>query len=190
LTEWGRTHRFAGSKDRAYIASYVYDALRWKRYASFLGGNQGARSILIGVLYHVRNMSPESISTFISNGKYGLNPLSDKESMDLKLISLDQVPMPVRANYPDWLDNDLDKTFKMDKEKEMIAMCERAALDLRINRLKVLKEGFAQKMKAKETDFSPDNLRIFPDSMGRLPRLSVESVYLKGQVEIQDEGSQ
>jgi 16S rRNA (cytosine967-C5)-methyltransferase len=34
LKDWGLAHRFAGSKDRAGIASLVYDALRRKSSAA------------------------------------------------------------------------------------------------------------------------------------------------------------
>ena len=34
LKDWGLSHRFAGSKDRAAIASLVYDALRRKASAA------------------------------------------------------------------------------------------------------------------------------------------------------------
>ena len=30
LKDWGVSHRFAGSKDRAAIGNIVYDALRWR----------------------------------------------------------------------------------------------------------------------------------------------------------------
>ncbi len=36
LKDWGLSHRFAGSKDRAAIASLVYDALRRRASARFL----------------------------------------------------------------------------------------------------------------------------------------------------------
>ena len=36
LKAWGLAHRFAGSSDRAAIASLVYDALRLKSSAAFI----------------------------------------------------------------------------------------------------------------------------------------------------------
>ncbi len=36
LRDWGLSHRFAGSKDRAAIGNLVYDALRRKRSAAWM----------------------------------------------------------------------------------------------------------------------------------------------------------
>ena len=46
LKDWGLSHRFAGSKDRAAIASLVYDALRRRASASWLMGEATPRAVL------------------------------------------------------------------------------------------------------------------------------------------------
>jgi len=43
LKDWGLSHRFAGSGDRAALAGLVYDALRRKASAAFLMGDARAR---------------------------------------------------------------------------------------------------------------------------------------------------
>ena len=40
IKEWGRSHRFAGSGDRAAISSLVYDTLRRKASSGYLMGVQ------------------------------------------------------------------------------------------------------------------------------------------------------
>jgi len=50
LTRWGRSNRFAGSKDRAAIRDHVFDVLRQKRSAAWLGGAGTGRGLMIGLL--------------------------------------------------------------------------------------------------------------------------------------------
>ena len=50
LKDWGLAHRFAGSKDRAAIASLVYDALRRKASAAWIMGEASPRAVLLGML--------------------------------------------------------------------------------------------------------------------------------------------
>ena len=50
LKDWGLSHRFAGSKDRAAIASLVYDALRRKASAAWLMGDGSPRAVALGML--------------------------------------------------------------------------------------------------------------------------------------------
>ena len=50
LKDWGLSHRFAGSKDRAAIASLVYDALRRKASAGWIMGEATPRAIVLGML--------------------------------------------------------------------------------------------------------------------------------------------
>ena len=45
LKDWGLSHRFAGSGDRAAIGNLVYDALRQKLSLGFLMGDDGASAL-------------------------------------------------------------------------------------------------------------------------------------------------
>ena len=50
MKDWGLAHRFAGSKDRAAIASLVYDALRRRASARWLMKSETPRAEMIGAL--------------------------------------------------------------------------------------------------------------------------------------------
>ena len=50
LKDWGLSHRFAGSGDRAAIAGLVYDALRRKASAALIMGEATPRAVLLGML--------------------------------------------------------------------------------------------------------------------------------------------
>src|ERR1700757_1194122 len=50
LKDWGLAHRFAGSGDRAAIASLVYDTLRRNASAAYLMGDDTPRARVLGML--------------------------------------------------------------------------------------------------------------------------------------------
>ena len=56
LKDWGLSHRFAGSKDRAAIASLVFDAERNRASSAFLMGDEAPRAIVLGALNRARGM--------------------------------------------------------------------------------------------------------------------------------------
>ncbi len=56
LKDWGLSHRFAGSGDRAAIAGLVYDALRRKASSAWLMGEASPRAVLIGMLRRERGL--------------------------------------------------------------------------------------------------------------------------------------
>ena len=66
LKDWGLSHRFAGSKDRAAIASLVYDGLRRKASAAWLMNDPSPRAIIIGALRLERDLPPDVIAALFS----------------------------------------------------------------------------------------------------------------------------
>ncbi|MBE0692347.1 MAG: MFS transporter, partial [Aquamicrobium sp.] len=50
LKDWGLSHRFAGSGDRAAVGNIVYDALRRKRSAGWLLDAETPRALGFGAL--------------------------------------------------------------------------------------------------------------------------------------------
>src|SRR2546430_16398625 len=62
LKDWGLSHRFAGSGDRAAIATLVYDALRRRASARWLIDDDGARATMIGMLALQRGLSASDIA--------------------------------------------------------------------------------------------------------------------------------
>src|SRR6202008_1883472 len=69
----------------------------------------------------------------------------------------------------------------------------RAPLDLRVNSLKAKREKVEAALAhlgAKPTPFSPLGLRIALSADARNPGIQAEEAFIKGSVEVQDEGSQ
>lgn len=193
LKEWGTGHRFAGSKDRAAIASLVYDALRVRSSAAWIMGDDSPRAVLFGALRLVRGSSREAIAAIATGEGHAAAPLSDDEAARLEAADLAGAPDHVRGDYPPWLAAGFAAAFGSDAAAEGQAFASRAPLDLRVNLLKATADKVLRSLahlSPQAMPFSRSGLRIAPGEDGRAPALSAEPAYLKGHVEIQDEGSQ
>ncbi len=194
LKDWGLSHRFAGSKDRAAIASLVYDALRRKASAAWIMGEGTPRATVLGMLHLQRGLSSDAIATLCSGDRFAPEPLSSEERAKLEVADLSKAPAPVAGDFPDWIEPSLQRMFGDDLVPEMQALTARAPLDLRVNTLKVSSREEAHDslphLGAVETPLSPLGLRILPSEDGRGPAVQSEPEFLKGWIEIQDEGSQ
>jgi 16S rRNA (cytosine967-C5)-methyltransferase len=186
LKDWGLSHRFAGSKDRAAISSYVFDALRRRASSAWIMGADTSRAILIGSL---RQMGMPDLMLLFSGEAHAPPPLSEAEAKALAEGTLDRAPPDVLGDFPDWLTT----AFGDDAVALGRALADRAPVDLRVNRLKAARPkalAALAHLHAEATPLSPDGIRLpfLPD--GRGPALSAEPAYVKGLVEVQDEGSQ
>jgi len=192
LKDWGLAHRFAGSKDRAAIASLVFDALRKRASAAFVMGSDPPRAIMLGALREARGLDVEAIAALCSGAGHAPAPLSDDERARLETASLETAPEHVRGDYPEWLAPRFAAAFGQRAAQEGAALAARAPVDLRVNILKGSREQALEKLahlSPAPTPLSPIGLRI-EVGQGRGPALTGETAYVKGLVELQDEASQ
>lgn len=193
LRDWGREHRFAGSGDRAAIGALLHDALRRRASAGWIMGGTDARAVLLGTLRLARGLDAQAIASLCDGSRYAPAPLTDDERARLEAADLSAAPAHVAGDYPEWLDPHLAAVFGDDRAAEGAALAERAPLDLRVNTLKGAPDKAAaepEHLSPVPGQWSPLALRVaFPED-GRAPPLTSEPAYLKGLVEIQDEGSQ
>jgi 16S rRNA (cytosine967-C5)-methyltransferase len=193
LKDWGLSHRFAGSGDRSAIAGLVYDALRRRASAAHVMGADTPRAILLGMLRLERKVELDRIAGLADGARFAPEPLNDEERARLGPVSLDGAPPWVVGDYPQWLDPHLARVFGDDRAAEGAALASRAPLDLRVNTLKGEREAAAallEHLRAAPTRWSPIGLRIAMAADAKSPAIHAEPAYLKGLVEIQDEGSQ
>ena len=194
LKDWGLSHRFAGSKDRAAIASLVYDALRRKASAAWIMGEAAPRAAVLGMLRLQRGLSVDAISALCSGERFAPEPLTPAERERLASAGLDEAPAHVAGDFPEWIEPSLRRLFGDEIVPEMQALTARAPLDLRVNALKVSSREEAHDalphLGAVETPLSPLGLRVTPGEDGRGPAIQSEPEFIKGWLEIQDEGSQ
>ena len=193
LKEWGTSHRFAGSGDRAAIAGLVWDVLRRRASSAWVMEDDAPRSRVLGMLKVERGLDAEAISALCDGGRFAPRPLTDAERGALSTRSPADAPAPVAGDYPEWLDPYLAKAFGEDRAAEAAAMASRAPLDLRVNTLKAKRERVLASLKhlgAHETPWSPIGLRIELGADAKNPGVHAEEDFIKGLVEVQDEGSQ
>ncbi len=193
LKDWGLVHRFAGSSDRAAIAGLVYDALRRKASSAWLMGAEGPRAALIGMLQRERGLDVEEIAALCSGARFAPAPLTDAEQAALAGGALAGAPAPVLGDYPDWLDPHFARVFGEERAAEGAALASRAPLDLRVNTLKAEREEVLPKLAhlhAEPTRWSPIGLRMRLAADAKNPAIHAEPLFRKGEIEIQDEGSQ
>lgn len=160
VARYFRDRRYAGSKDRRVVRDLVYAAIRRAGERPSSG-----RAAMIGLA----DDRPDIVPLFSGEG-HGPRPMGDGE---------ERAPAGI---VPQWLSAHLGHLG----EADMVALGERAPLDIRVNRLKAMRA---------------DAAIAFPDSV---PLASVEDglrlagpvlveqhpLYLAGAVEVQDEGSQ
>src|SRR4028119_1165011 len=101
LKDWGLSHRFAGSKDRAAIASLVYDALRRKASAAWIMGEASPRAAVLGMLRLQRGMDVDAIAALCSGERCAPAPLTDTERERLASATLDGAPPAVAGGFPE-----------------------------------------------------------------------------------------
>lgn len=193
LKDWGLAHRFAGSKDRAAIASLVYDALRRRASSAHVMGEASPRAILLGALALARGLSRAEIAAQCSGDRFAPAPLTPEEAAALDRLDLSKAPPAVAGDFPDWLTDDLSAAFGDEVVAEMTALAARAPIDIRVNTLKTERLRLIPDLahlQPELTPHAPTGLRFGHGEDGRGPTLQVTPEFLKGLFEIQDEGSQ
>ena len=193
LKDWGLVHRFAGSADRAAIAGLVYDALRRRASSAHIMGDQRPRAVVLGMLRLERKLDCDAIAARADGGRFAPAPLSADERARLAAADLASAPPWVAGDYPQWLDPYLARVFGEERIAEGTALASRAPLDLRVNALKAERETVCTALahlNPVPTSWSPLGLRLALDADAKSPAIHAEPAFIKGVVEVQDEGSQ
>jgi 16S rRNA (cytosine967-C5)-methyltransferase len=193
LKDWGLSHRFAGSGDRAAIAGLVYDALRRKASAAWIMGESTPRAIVLGMLRRERGMSNDAVADLCDGSRYAPAPLSEQEHGRFKQGDLAGAPAHVLGDYPEWLDEAFAATFGAERAEEGAALASRAPLDLRVNTIKTDRDKAAAALAdlaPQPMRWSPWGLRVKLGAEAKSPAIHAEPAFIKGLVEVQDEGSQ
>ena len=193
LKDWGLSHRFAGSGDRAAIAGLVFDTLRRRASSAHIMGEQSPRALTLGMLRLERGLDREAIAALASGARFAPAPLTAEEQSRLAAADLRDAPAWIAGDYPQWLDAHFARAFGENRAAEGAALAARAPLDLRVNTLK----GSLEDAISALTDldpvparWSPFGLRIARTAEAKSPAIGAEPAFIKGRVEVQDEGSQ
>src|SRR3981189_198440 len=103
LKDWGLSHRFAGSGDRAAIAGLVYDALRRRASSGHIMADQSPRAAVLGMLRLERKLDRTAIGQLADGARFAPSPLSEEEQTRLDAADLAGAPPWVAGDYPGWL---------------------------------------------------------------------------------------
>jgi len=195
LKAWGLDHRFAGSGDRAAIGNLVYDALRQRLSHAYAMGADTPRALVLAVAVRDWGETPATLDALFATDPHAPQPLTADETVRLTAAEpLAGAPDHVRADLPDWAAPSLARSLGAGWVDEGRALAGRPPLDLRVN---TLKSDRARALKALArtgavaTALSPAGLRLAAGNRdSRTPNIQADEAYLKGWVEVQDEGSQ
>ena len=194
LRDWGKSHRFAGSKDRSFIGNLVHDALRKKSSFGWQVDDESPRGLVFAALLLEHELPVDEIESAFTD-PHGPGALTNKEkTRAAKPIALADAPEWVQADVPDWLWPAFEANFDEEAIKEGQALTASAPLDLRVNQMKSTQAKALATLEpqgAQPAPISPHAIRITRGGPHtRLPNVQIEPIYQEGGVEIQDEGSQ
>lgn len=185
--------RKMGSKDRGFAAETVYGCLRHKRELEALfepihkpdSDEERARWLSASWLLKYGGWSARALTDAGFNS--GAVALVER----IRARDLFEFPLAVRANFPDWLANDLAAQFGESETLQLAeALNQPAPVDIRVNTLKTNREALQARL-AEEgfaltpTPYSPLGLR----QATRAPLFTTQA-FGAGLYEVQDEGSQ
>lgn len=182
VSDFFRQHKALGSRERHTLAETTYAVLRQRLLFQHLAqsgkGEVERRLALLG---------------WQGNEGFLRAALSaDEQQWLAKVQAVDRSALPdkLRHNLPEWLAEALQRELGEDFWPFVESMSRSAPLDLRVNTFKAKREEVRASLArsgidAQDTPFSPIGLRIH----GK-PALQKLEVFTRGEVEVQDEGSQ
>jgi len=177
-----RRHRGLGQRERHSLAETTYTVLRQRlRLVHLAQSGSGALERRLAAL------AWQGSDTFLRGA---LGPQEQKWLAEIQAIDVASLSEKLRHNLPDWLASALKKEVGDDFWPLVTAIEQAAHLDLRVNTLKAKREDVRAalaeaEIDAEPTPFSPWGLRI----QGK-PALQKLELFIRGDVEVQDEGSQ
>lgn len=183
LARWGRANRYAGSKDRAAIRDFVYEAVRCRRSFGWLGGGDTGRALAIGAL----RASGADVDAIFSNARFAPTPLSAEE----QAFTPAEMPDAVALDLPDWIVPDLKQSLGAGFAEICAQMRHRAPVFLRVNlarggrdtaQVALAKDG----METRPHPLSPTALEVTAGAR----RVAGSAAFADGLVELQDVASQ
>ena len=185
LSRHFRDNRELGQRDRAFIAEAVYGILRRLRWVQRLAGvDARPRMLLLAWLARGEGWAMRAFDGLVS-------PQERDWLGAIKAQTLDTGTLAERTEMPDWL---VERLLPRMGEEALLALAlglnRPAPLDLRTNVARLGRDALlgafaAEGLAAEATPLSPHGIR-----MAGKPALQKHPLFLDGQFEVQDEGSQ
>ncbi|WOB09627.1 RsmB/NOP family class I SAM-dependent RNA methyltransferase [Piscinibacter gummiphilus] len=182
VSDFFRTHRALGQRERHTLAETTYTVLRQRLlYQHLAQSGKGEMERRLAVL------------AWQGNEGFLRAALSEPEQQwlaQVQAVDRSALPEKLRHNLPEWLADTLKAQLGDEFWPLVESLNESAPLDLRVNTFKAKREDVAKaladaRIDAQPTPYSPWGLRV----QGK-PALNKLDVFTRGDVEVQDEGSQ
>ena len=184
LSAFFRVHPKIGQRDRALVANSVYAALRRRRLLEGLVGAPTPRRLALATWALLLGASVRELEPWLRGDEAQWLAAVRREADGAQSLG-------AQCELPDWVVERLRRRFDEPAVLELArGLMQAASLDLRVNSMKTSREAVTTRlaqdgMNAAATPYSPDGLRLD----GR-PAINHHPVFLEGEVEVQDEGSQ
>lgn len=184
VSQYFRTHRELGHRDRGIIAELVFAVLRAQRALEARVGSLEPRLVLLAYLACVQKLNTRELTPLLRSKDSEL--IATWKAVDSRNFS-----PAVLCDLPDWLYDRLVNLLGAEQTAALAkAMNQSAPLDLRVNTLKaerdtILAELSTEGIPATAGTYSPLAIRL-----GNKPALAQHPRFLDGSIEVQDEGSQ
>lgn len=192
LSQYFKTHRELGHTDRGRLAELIYAVLRHLASLRDVVGRSDppegheARYLVLAALIRLQSRNLREIEHLLKGDEtdwFGRLKAAGQ-------AKLETVTPAVRHEWPEWLEAALSAMPDGDRDALARALLQPAPLDLRVNPLRAKRpEILAQLEKhgivARETPYSPWGMRV----EGK-PAIQRHPAFEKGDMEVQDEGSQ
>ncbi|MEM9278665.1 MAG: RsmB/NOP family class I SAM-dependent RNA methyltransferase [Pseudomonadota bacterium] len=194
LKDWGLSHRFAGSGDRAAIGNLVYDTLRRQKSLAFLADSDEKLHLVYALVFRSWQLNVSETRSAFKDDKFAPG-FPDEEAIENLLgRKVRNAEEHIQADIPEWCVSSFEANFSDEWIGEARAFAERPTLDLRVNTLKSDRNKVQKQLArtgAKPTTIARHGLRIETNKpFARQPNVQAEEAFQKGRFEVQDEGSQ
>jgi len=183
VSDFFRHHRLIGSRERHTLAETTYTVLRQRLLFQHLAqsgkGEIERRLALLGW---------QGNAAFL---RAAMSPGEVDWLEQVRTVDVASLPDKLRHNLPEWLAERLQAELGEDDFWPLVnALNQPAGMDLRVNTFKAKREGVQAALTlagihAEPTPYSPVGLRL-----ATKPALHKVDTFLRGDIEVQDEGSQ
>ena len=178
LKDWGLSHRFAGSGDRAGIGNLVYDALRHRASLGYFAASDDPLLTIYALLLKVWGFDQKRLQKEFEGDKFA--PPIPEEAVLEKIVArkIAQAELHLQANIPEWCVAAFEANFSDDWLAEAKGFMARPSLDMRVNTLKSDREKVTKQLSrlgAEPTAIARHGLRIRSDKpFARQPNVQAE----------------
>ncbi|WP_118179549.1 RsmB/NOP family class I SAM-dependent RNA methyltransferase [Paraburkholderia phosphatilytica] len=180
-----RAHPKLGHGERGVIAEAVFAVLRRRmEFAHLAEGGVGSPTRRLTLLGLMQTAGRGALKPFLSEGEA-------QWLEHVAKIDPASLPLRIRMNLPDWVQQALAQRFEPDELARLAAaLIYPAPLDLRTNVIKTDRDGLLAALRSAGIDAAPTPFAPLGVRVDGKPALTKLDAFQHGGFEVQDEGSQ